>query len=216
MRIAIIGSNDLGQLMAYHAINDNKFDIYGFFDNKKEKNTKIEDYGRVVGTINDVEEQYVKKLFDGIILGVGYTQFSFKRELYERFYNKIPFVNIIHSSSYIDSSVKLGAGIFILPRCVIDMGCEIEDSVVLNTGVTIAHHTIIRKHSFLAPASAIAGYVQIGESNFIGINATILSHIKTCNNIIIGAGAVLTKNVSSHNVLVGNPAKIIRTIESGE
>lgn len=209
MRIAIVGSSDLGQLMAHHAINDSKFDMYGFFDNRKDKGTSIGDYGKVVGSINDIEEHYDNNLFDGLILGIGYTQFPFKKETYEKLQYKIPFVNIIHTSSYIDTSVKIGKGIFVLPRCVVDMGCIIEDNVVLNTAVTIAHHTTIKRYSFLGPATAVAGYVKIGESNFIGINSTILNNIETCDNIIIGGGTVVNKSILEEGTYVGVPSRKI-------
>ena len=49
----------------------------------------------------------------------------------------------------------------------------------------------------------------LGDNIRIGSNAAILP-IKIGNNSIIGAGAVITKNIPSNCVIAGNPAKIIR------
>ena len=52
---------------------------------------------------------------------------------------------------------------------------------------------------------------KIGNNVSIGSNATILS-IEICDNVVIGAGAVVTKNIVESGVYVGNPAKKIKEI----
>lgn len=52
-------------------------------------------------------------------------------------------------------------------------------------------------------------YTNIGNNVSIGSNATILP-VNICDNVVIGAGAVVTKNISIAGVYVGNPAKKIK------
>mgnify|MGYP003973387571 FL=1 len=52
---------------------------------------------------------------------------------------------------------------------------------------------------------------KIGNNVSIGSNATILP-IEICDNVVIGAGAVVTKNIVESGVYVGNPAKKIKEI----
>jgi acetyltransferase-like isoleucine patch superfamily enzyme len=52
---------------------------------------------------------------------------------------------------------------------------------------------------------------KIGNNVSIGSNATILP-VEICNHVIIGAGAVVTKNIVESGVYVGNPAKKIKEI----
>ena len=47
---------------------------------------------------------------------------------------------------------------------------------------------------------------KIGNNVSIGSNATILP-IEICDNVVIGAGAVVTKNITESGIYVGNPAK---------
>ena len=52
---------------------------------------------------------------------------------------------------------------------------------------------------------------KIGNNVSIGSNATILP-IEICDNVVIGAGAVVTKNIVESGVYAGNPAKKIKEI----
>jgi acetyltransferase-like isoleucine patch superfamily enzyme len=52
---------------------------------------------------------------------------------------------------------------------------------------------------------------KIGNNVFIGSNATILP-VEICDHVVIGAGAVVTKNIVDSGVYVGNPAKKIKEI----
>jgi acetyltransferase-like isoleucine patch superfamily enzyme len=52
---------------------------------------------------------------------------------------------------------------------------------------------------------------KIGNNVSIGSNATILP-INICENVVIGAAAVVTKDISISGIYVGNPAKLIRKI----
>lgn len=50
----------------------------------------------------------------------------------------------------------------------------------------------------------------IGDNCVIGINSIILPGITIGNHVIIGAGSVVTKDIPSNSIAVGNPAKIIK------
>jgi acetyltransferase-like isoleucine patch superfamily enzyme len=63
----------------------------------------------------------------------------------------------------------------------------------------------------MAPGVCIAGCVEIGDGTFIGTNATILPRLRIGRWVTIGAGAVVTKDVPDFSVVVGNPARIIKT-----
>lgn len=207
-KLAILGSGDLGQLIAHHA-PDSNFEVVGFFDDFAVKEVN---QIPILGKVKDVETQFNKGLFTHIIIGIGYKHLTFRSDLFKSLKNKIPFANIVHSSCYIDSSVKLGEGIVILPGSVVDKGCIINDNVLLNTACVIAHDSEIGFNCFLAPRVSIAGFVVIGESCFIGINTTVIDGIQVANNVQTGGATLLTKDIIKCGLYVGVPARFVKEI----
>ena len=83
----------------------------------------------------------------------------------------------------------------------------------------IAQNVVIRSndHAFDDPFQLIRKQgrkgqdIQIGNDCWIGANTTILKGVRIGDHSIVGAGAVVTKNIPSYSVAVGNPARVIRT-----
>jgi maltose O-acetyltransferase len=55
--------------------------------------------------------------------------------------------------------------------------------------------------------------VDIGNNVFIGADAVIMPGVSIGDNCVIGGGAVVTHNIPAGSVAVGNPARIIKTID---
>lgn len=58
--------------------------------------------------------------------------------------------------------------------------------------------------------------IDIGENVFIGANVIILKGSKIGNNCVIGAGAVVSGTFEDNTVIVGNPAKVVRKLETND
>lgn len=206
--LAVLGAGHLGQQIAHYAISDKHYDEVVFFDDFiKEK----EIFGhKVLGTIERVEEAFKSNLFDELLIGIGYKHLIVRKELFDRFNTKIPFGILIHSSSWIDKTVRIDKGVIVYPNCCIDANSIIENNTILNISCSIAHDTKIGKHCFLSPRVAIAGFVKVEEQCIIGINATIIDNINVICETQIGAGSVVVKNIDVKGLYVGNPSKFIR------
>jgi len=206
-RLAIVGSNDLAQLIAHHAVTGGQYTIAGFFDNKKPAGTPVAGFGSVAGTAEQVEPLFQAGFFDELLIGVGYTQFDFRKAAFDRFSARVPMATLIHRSAYVDPSCAIGRGVVVLPGCVLDMGVALEDNVLLNTAVSISHHSTVKAHSFVAPRVSIAGYVTVGSLCFIGIGATIIDNVDLCERATIGGGSLVLKDVTEPGVYYGHPIK---------
>ncbi|MDT0556049.1 NeuD/PglB/VioB family sugar acetyltransferase [Patiriisocius hiemis] len=205
--LAIIGSGDLGQLIAYHSTTS--YTVVGYIDDFAEKDSFVENLP-ILGTVNDIEELYQNSIFDELIIAIGYKHFDLRARLYNQFSKNIPFATIIHPSSVIDSSCKIGSGVFVLPGVVVDRKVVIQDNVLLNVGVTIAHDSFIGKHSFISPSVAIAGFVNIGEKCNIGINTTVIDNVTITSNVQTGGGTVVINDLTLAGLYVGNPSRFIK------
>lgn len=56
--------------------------------------------------------------------------------------------------------------------------------------------------------------INVGNNVWFGGNVTVLAGVTIGDNTVIGAGSVVTKDIPSNVVAVGNPCKIIRKIEN--
>jgi sugar O-acyltransferase (sialic acid O-acetyltransferase NeuD family) len=210
--LAIIGAGDLGQLIAYHAITDKHYDNVVFFDDFQIVNTVIDGL-KVIGGIKDIKSKYEAKLFDELIIAIGYKHLEFKKQLFEQIeLFSIPFGKILHTSSYIDKSCEIGKGVVVLPGCCLDRNVVIEDNVLINTSCTIAHDSKIGNHCFLSPRVAIAGFTIIDELCLLGINTTIIDNLHICSCVQTGGGALVIKSISDSGLYVGVPVIKIKNI----
>lgn len=134
---------------------------------------------------------------------------------------------------------KVGKGVTITEPSNL-YGCTIEDDSFVGPFVEIQKNAIIGKHTRISSHSFVCEGVRIGDNCFIahgvmfvndifdaplekwiqrstivedgvriGSNATILP-VRIGENAIIGAGAVVTKDVPANSVVYGNPARMIK------
>jgi maltose O-acetyltransferase len=111
----------------------------------------------------------------------------------------------------IHENVKLGNYVFIGKYCDIGKNVVIEDAVALADYVCLLGDT----HHYNNPQQRAGemyspGTKVIGQGAWIGYRAIILPQVRYVGRgSIIGAGAVVTKDVQDHTIVAGNPAKVI-------
>ena len=95
-----------------------------------------------------------------------------------------------------------------------DGGVEIGNRVTLSYGVTILAASYDKELFFHGKRIHKNKGIRIGNDVWIGANATILDGVSICDHVIIGAGTVVTKDISTPNtVYAGVPAKQIQSQE---
>ena len=119
------------------------------------------------------------------------------------------FGTIIHPSALIDRLVEIGEGTQILHGVIINRGTSIGKHTILNTACSIDHDCKIGDFVHIAPKATLCGGVRVGHGTLIGAGATILPNITLGDHVQVGAGAVVTKDLPSHTIAVGVPAKIV-------
>jgi acetyltransferase-like isoleucine patch superfamily enzyme len=125
--------------------------------------------------------------------------------------------------------------------CSVGSYCFVGPFVEIQKNVTIGEKTKIQSHAFICELVTIGSNcfighgvmfindvftkgrpaggdqtlwkaTKIGNHVSIGSNATILP-VEICDHVVIGAGSVVTKNISVPGIYVGNPAKFVRSIK---
>lgn len=87
---------------------------------------------------------------------------------------------------------------------------EIGDNVTMAPRVHILCHDASTKVHL---GYTKIGKVTIGNNVFIGAESVVLPNVKIGNNVIIGANSTITKDIPDNSVAVGNPAKVICSLE---
>ncbi len=208
-RLVIIGSGDLGRLIAHHAQEDGHYQVVGFLDDFAANGTEQAGVP-IMGRTEEALALYEQGRFDAMMIGVGYNAMSFRRQIYEKLAGKIPFGRIIHSSCYVDASAEVKEGSCLLPGCTLDQNVVIQENVLLNTGVVVAHDSTIDRHCFIAPAVAIAGKVQIKEGCVLGIHTTVIDNVVVGPGVRTGGGTVVIDSLLQDGLYVGVPARRIK------
>ncbi len=115
-------------------------------------------------------------------------------------------------TAIIGDNVKLGAGAILSDYTIITADTIIGKSFHSNIYSYIGHDCIIGDYVTLAPRVSINGRVEVANNVYIGSGATILPGnikrpIKVGEGAIIGAHALVTKDVPANTTVVGTPAK---------
>ena len=118
-------------------------------------------------------------------------------------------INLIHPSAVIGEEVKLGQGIVVMARAVINPGTIIGDGVIINTYASIDHDNVIGAYAHVSVNAHTAGTVTIGERSFIGMSSSIINNVSICADAIIGAGALVVDDIGEAGTYIGVPARKI-------
>ena len=123
----------------------------------------------------------------------------------------------IGNNTFIGPFVEIQKDVKIGKNCKVQSHSFICELVTIGDNTVIAHGVMFINDLFATggPANGDKNLwksTTIGNNVSIGSNATILP-VSICDNVVIGAGSVVTKNITEAGIYVGNPAKKIRGIK---
>ena len=116
---------------------------------------------------------------------------------------------VISKDVYIDESVSIGNRCKIQNSVSVYKGVEIDDDVFVGPNACFTNDLIPR--AFNQDWKISKTFVGKGAS--IGANATIICGVTIGSYSMIGAGAVVTKDVPKYSLVVGNPAKVVGMVD---
>ena len=105
---------------------------------------------------------------------------------------------------FIDNDVVIGRGVKIQNNVSVYNGVVVEDDVFL--GPSVVFTNVINPRSFIERKTDFRQTI-VRKGASIGANATIVCGVEVSAYALIGAGAVVTKNVKSFSLVYGNPAR---------
>lgn len=208
--IVIVGAGGFGREVKtiIDAINGREmtYNFLGFYDDGIKKGTLVNQFP-VLGTIDDLNALGAPT---AVVLGIGNP--AVKSSIVEKLDNQLlGFPAIIHPNAIIsDDAVAIGHGTIICAGNILTCNIEIGRFVTLNLMCSVGHDTLIGDYASFMPAVNISGEVTIEEKVYVGTGAKIINQLTIGRCAIIGAGAVVSKNIPENCTAVGIPAKPIK------
>lgn len=114
--------------------------------------------------------------------------------------------NLVHPSATVMPSAKLGGGVLVAPRAVVNSEAEVAEACLINTGAIVEHDCVLEPGVQAAPGAVIGGRVRLGRGAFVCMSATLLPRVSVGEYSVVSAGAVVTRDVPAGTVVRGAPA----------
>lgn len=123
------------------------------------------------------------------------------------------YVNAIHQNAVVSPSAEIGHGNVIMAGSCINARTTLGNHCIINTNSTVDHDCIIEDYVHISPGASLGGNVHVGEGAHIGIGASIKNGVNIGEWSIVGAGAAVINDVPDGVIVVGVPAKFLKSVE---
>jgi len=120
------------------------------------------------------------------------------------------FIPLVHPSAIVAKDAEIGEGTVVMAGAVINPGTRLGRHCIVNTGACLDHDNLLADFSSVAPGVTTGGNVSIGRGSAICIGACIQHGVVIGERTVIGAGAVVLRDVPASCVAFGVPCKVVR------
>lgn len=209
----IIGAGDFGRETAWlvERINQKNatWNFKGFIDdNLSTQGTFVDGYP-VVGGCDSL-----CSLSTDVWVVCAIASGNIKKKLIDKVsrFPNVKFATLVDPNVTMGPHVKIGEGCIICAGSIFTINIKIGNHVIVNLSCTVGHDTVLDDYVTLHPGVNASGKVHICPGCVVGTGSKIIQGLTIGEYCILGAGAVVTKDMPSNHLIVGVPAKPIREI----
>jgi acetyltransferase EpsM len=172
-----------------------------------------------LGLLEADKNQAGQMIHQSPVLG-SYTDVSKFPKAYFLPYNKwrrsIPLpldrvASLVDPTVFVSRTAQIGKGCVFYPHCYIGLQAHIGNFVFCLSNSVINHDNVIEDGVIITSGVTLAGGVHVEEDCYLGQSCNVREHLRVGRESLIGMGAVITKNVQPRSVMIGNPARKLRT-----
>lgn len=182
----------------------NRWDVVGFLDRNL---NALDNYPSDFKTIG-IPEDFKFEKNDAAIMCIANPKV--KKRIIEKIESHVEFISYVSPFSIIAKFVKIGKGSLICPHCIISTNTNIGNFTTINCGTLIGHDCTVGEFSSLMANVDLGGHVTIGQDCFLGTKSTIIPGREIFDQITLGAGSVVMRNLKNKGTYYGNPATLLK------
>ena len=212
--LIIIGASGFGREVAWLVERINKqmptWNIVGFIDDNESIQGKTINGYKVLGKTTDVVS-FPDAFF---VCAVGASRI--REKIICRVKKKNPnikFGTLIDPTVEMSDLVTIGEGSIICAHTIITVNISIGNHVIINLDCTIGHDAVLHDFVTLYPSVNVSGITKIGYAVELGTGMQIIQGKTVGDYSIVGAGAIVVKDIPEKCTAVGSPAKPIKFFE---
>jgi acetyltransferase EpsM len=214
-KIVILGGSGIGMIASSIIDKTPGLEVLGFLNDVIPVGSEVGKYKKinVIGTSDDIEK-YLDD--EDVSIFVAYIGMTREKEIYEKLNGfKIPserFISLIDPTAIIPKGYcSIGAGVLFSPLTQLSPDTTIGDNCILLPNSFVGHDSTLDRFVSVANNAAVGANVHVGKGVHIGSNATIREKITIGEFSLIGQGSVVLNDVPPNSIVVGNPARVLRT-----
>ncbi len=199
-KIMIIGASGHGKVVADIA-QKNGYEIIGFLD---DNNSIKEICGfPVLGKVSAVKKYKNECEF---VIAIGNNQI--RQGIAEQY--DVKWATLIHPTAVLGMQVELGEGTVVMANTVVNPCVRIGKHCIINTGAIVEHDNYLEDYVHISPNATLAGTVCVGRKTHIGVCVCVKNNVTIAKDVVVGAGAVVIKDIERAGTYVGLPAKALQ------
>lgn len=179
----------------------NGYKVRGFLDDNQDVK-KLLDHDRL-GNISDC----VKFSNCRFVIAIGNN--AVRRSIAEK-YNTLEYATLIHPSACIGSKVQIGEGTVIMPGAIVNACTILGRCCVINSGAVVEHDCTVGDFTLIAPNSTVCGLTKVGSNCWLGAGSTVNNVLSICDDVTLGSGTVVVRDITEVGTYIGIPAKIMK------
>lgn len=216
MNIVVFGAGPHSKVVIDVLREMDEYQTVGIIDSERSIDSIFYGY-KVIGRQTELIRLSEEYKFNAGIVAVGdnYSREKIAQDIIAQCKNFI-FINAISRFTHISPSATMGIGNVIMNGVIINADAVVSNHCLLNTQSILEHDSMMENFTSLSVGVKTGGFCKFSKYSAISIGAIIQDRITVGENVVVGSGALVTKNLESHGLYYGVPAKRIRDRKPAE